>query len=116
MASKQTRRSISVSHDVYERLKAWCDANHDSMSNVVEVQTRKFLGMEPRSTTADKQSASTDRKTSTEVRVKTSELSEKSTWVPAIELPARVDTIKEVAEARKVLTPDQEKAAKIFTF
>ena len=115
MASKQTRRSISVSNDVYERLKAWCDANSDSMSNVVERETRKFLGMEPRAT-APRQLPSTDRKTSSEVRLTSSTLSEKSDWVPAIELPARVEKIKEVVEAKRVLTPEQEKAAKIFTF
>jgi len=35
MAKKQTRRSISVSRTTYERLKAFCETNHISMSQLV---------------------------------------------------------------------------------
>jgi len=115
MASKQTRRSISVSQDVYERLKAWCEANGRSQSDVVEQECRKFLGMAPRAQQI-KGAPSTTRKTTSEVRLTSSELSEKSDWKPAIQLPARIEKIKEVAEAKQVLSPEQEKAAKIFTF
>jgi hypothetical protein len=46
MAKKQTRRSISVSRSTYERLKAFCEANHVSMSQLVETQVNGFLGTE----------------------------------------------------------------------
>lgn len=115
MSSKQTRRSISVSGALYDKLKAYCDEHGDSMSNFVEARCREFFKMEPRAT-PPKELPSTDRKTTTEVRLTSSTLSEKSNWVPAIELPARVEKIKEVVEAKKVLTPEQEAASKIFTF
>ena len=44
MAKKQTRRSISVSRTTYERLKAFCEANNVSMSQLVETQVNGFLG------------------------------------------------------------------------
>ena len=56
MAKKQTRRSISVSRTTYERLKAFCEANNISMSQLVETRVNDFLGegsvtVEPRPTT-----------------------------------------------------------------
>src|SRR5437764_13612162 len=47
MAKKQTRRSISVSRTTYERLKAFCEANHISLSQFVEVRVGDFLTHEP---------------------------------------------------------------------
>ena len=44
MAKKQTRRSISVSRTTYERLKAFCEANNVSMSQLVETRVNAFLG------------------------------------------------------------------------
>ncbi len=44
MAKKQTRRSISVSRTTYERLKAFCEANNISMSQLVESRVNDFLG------------------------------------------------------------------------
>lgn len=44
MAKKQTRRSISVSRDTYERLKAYCETNGISMSQFVERRVGDFLG------------------------------------------------------------------------
>jgi len=44
MAKKQTRRSISVSRQTYERLKAFCETNNISMSQFVETRVGDFLG------------------------------------------------------------------------
>lgn len=44
MAKKQTRRSISVSRTTYERLKAFCECNNISMSQLVETRVNDFLG------------------------------------------------------------------------
>jgi len=44
MAKKQTRRSISVSRMTYERLKAFCESNNISMSQLVETRVNDFLG------------------------------------------------------------------------
>lgn len=44
MAKKQTRRSISVSRTTYERLKAFCEVNNISMSQLVESRVNDFLG------------------------------------------------------------------------
>ena len=46
MGKKQTRRSISVSRTTYERLKAFCETNNISMSQLVETQVNGFLGTE----------------------------------------------------------------------
>ncbi len=52
MAKKQTRRSISVSRNTYERLKAYCETNGISMSQFVEMRVGDFLGRSP---TVDRQ-------------------------------------------------------------
>ena len=44
MAKKQTRRSISVSRETYERLKAYCETHGTSMSQFVETRVGDFLG------------------------------------------------------------------------
>lgn len=44
MAKKQTRRSISVSRTTYERLKAFCETNNISMSQLVETRVNDYLG------------------------------------------------------------------------
>jgi len=44
MAKKQTRRSISISRATYERLKAFCETQGISMSQVVEGQIGGLLG------------------------------------------------------------------------
>ena len=44
MAKKQTRRSISVSRTTYEKLKAFCETNNISMSQLVETRVNDFLG------------------------------------------------------------------------
>jgi len=44
MAKKQTRRSISVSGNTYERLKAYCETNGVSMSQFIEQRVGDFLG------------------------------------------------------------------------
>jgi post-segregation antitoxin (ccd killing protein) len=43
MAKKQTRRSISVSREKYDRLKAYAEANNTSMSALVELAVDKAL-------------------------------------------------------------------------
>lgn len=48
MSKKQTRRSISVSGELYDRLRAHCEANNTTCSGVVEELLRSFLGMEER--------------------------------------------------------------------
>lgn len=48
MSKKQTRRSISVSGELYERLQAYCLAHGKTGSGVVEDLLRSFLGMEER--------------------------------------------------------------------
>lgn len=47
MAKKQTRRSISVSRSAYEKLKAFCEVNGISMSQVVEARIGDLLGDAP---------------------------------------------------------------------
>ena len=44
MAKKQTRRSISVRGDIYERVKRYCDNRGISMSAFVEERILEYLG------------------------------------------------------------------------
>ena len=44
MAKKQSRRSVSMSKNTYERLKAYCEVNSLSMSSFVEERIGDFLG------------------------------------------------------------------------
>lgn len=44
MAKKQTRRSISVSRETYQRLRVYCETNGISMSQFVERRVGDFLG------------------------------------------------------------------------
>jgi hypothetical protein len=44
MAKKQTRRSVSLSRNTYERLKSFCELNDVSMSEFVETRIGDFLG------------------------------------------------------------------------
>lgn len=45
MAKKQTRRSISMSRTVYERIKTHCEAKQLSMSNFVETASVDAINM-----------------------------------------------------------------------
>jgi hypothetical protein len=119
MSSKQTRRSISVSGDCYDKLKAWCEANGRSMSGICEDEIRKFLDMEPRPDHLARPfgvGTSTEKKTiSPKVEVVAPVITEVKEVVPP---PSRVETIREVVEAKKpqVSLKDLDAAAKIFTF
>lgn len=116
MSTKQTRRSISVSGDCYDRLKAYCKRENRSMSGVVEDELRKFLGMAPRDEGQERGFVSTVEKT----------VSPKVPVVPlppppvkeTTEPPPRVDKIREVVEAKKPAIPlaAVDAASKIFTF
>ena len=116
MSSKQTRRSISISGDCYDRLKAYCERENRSMSGVVEDEIRKFLGMEARPEGQERGFVSTVEKT----------VSPKLPVVPLppppvkeeVVPPPRVDKIREVAEAKKPSVPlaALDAASKIFTF
>ncbi|MFH0899475.1 MAG: hypothetical protein V2A73_02475 [Pseudomonadota bacterium] len=44
MAKKQSRRSVSISREAYERLKAYCETNGLAMSKFVEMRIGDYLG------------------------------------------------------------------------
>ena len=52
MAKKQTRRSVSLSRNTYERLKSFCELNDVSMSEFVETRIGDYLGR-PRKVAGD---------------------------------------------------------------
>lgn len=63
MAKRQTRRSISVSRQTYERLKTYCETNQISMSQFVERRVGDFLGRwEPPPVTRTEPTAEAPRK------------------------------------------------------
>lgn len=47
MARKQSRRSVSVSREAYDALRAKCDADAVAMSAIVEAYVRKLCGLGP---------------------------------------------------------------------
>lgn len=53
MAKKQTRRSVSLSRNTYERLKAFCELNDLSMSEFVETRIGDYLGRPRRASVDD---------------------------------------------------------------
>jgi hypothetical protein len=44
MATKQTRRSISVRGATYETLRRYCESKNRSMSEIVEEQLARLIG------------------------------------------------------------------------
>jgi hypothetical protein len=54
MSTKQTRRSVSISGELYEKLKAYCQEKGASMSGMVETLARAHLDMTPRAMDAEK--------------------------------------------------------------
>ncbi len=60
MAKKQTRRSISVSQDTYNRLKSYCETNGISMSQFVEMRVGDFLGRNDRPVAVEPRSQARD--------------------------------------------------------
>ncbi len=44
MAKKQSRRSVSLNRNTYERLRTYCETNHLAMSEFVESRIGEFLG------------------------------------------------------------------------
>ncbi|MBI4510334.1 MAG: hypothetical protein HY698_11925 [Deltaproteobacteria bacterium] len=44
MSKKQSRRSVSLNRNTYERLRAYCETNDISMSQFVETRIGDFLG------------------------------------------------------------------------
>ncbi len=43
---KRNRRSVSVTHETYVRLKAYCDMHGRKMAQVVEQQVNQYLDMQ----------------------------------------------------------------------
>lgn len=116
MASKQTRRSISISGETYDRLKLYCEQHGRSMSGVCEAETIKFLDSLPTQPKVTKPVSSIVKET------KVAPVQVVAPIVPPVveevTPPSRVDRIKEVVEAKKPAIPLEQldAASKIFTF
>lgn len=131
MSKKQTRRSISVSGEIYDRLQEYVKAQGKTGSGVVEDMLRAFFEMPER---VQKEVIAPiprfERKPRAErVRVLTTpELGPEATWVE--KGPAdRVQVIRDMTEAKAAFTKKEEDppkkkegvlpgdmASKIFTF
>lgn len=141
MASKQTRKSISITGDAYWALKARCEQDGTSMSGVCEGLIRTFLDLPEREAIARAIPRSSARPNLPrsyspakdietvlkDVVIRTDSLGPDTKWVPAkVEAGPvnRVKVIKDAHEAKAafekestpVLTESQKAAAKIFTF
>lgn len=53
MAKKQSRRSVSLNRQTYERLRTYCETNNLSMSEFVETRIGDYLGRSRRVLNAD---------------------------------------------------------------
>jgi len=134
MSKKQTRRSISVSGELYEKLQAYCQANGKTGSGVVEDLLRSFLGMEERAPNLAKppiprvervkpvdapsrvdqmkeiQASKAAPVASKEVVLTTPVLEKNGDW------EKKAAPIEPPAEGKKAGTPLPDLASKIFTF
>ena len=45
MAAKQTRRSVTIKTETYDRLKAFCETHECSLAGVTETVLRRALGL-----------------------------------------------------------------------
>lgn len=142
MATKQTRRSVSISGIAYDALKEHCEKDKSSFSGVVENLIRAYLGMEIR----PKEGRQFIRDPKEKSRKKASPVAAPVPPPPApakpylapkpvIQIPnpparvphppvlpepkpERIELIREAVERKKSDTPQDEKsvAARIFTF
>jgi predicted CopG family antitoxin len=116
MASKQTRKSISITGDAYRALKARCEKDGTSMSGVSERLIREFLDLPNRDELVAK------ARVAPKVKLVAKELAPETKWVEPAKLD-RSDQIRAAADriearkeepVKKVLPDDM--ASKIFTF
>lgn len=125
MAKKQTRRSISVSRTTYERLKAFCEANNISMSQLVETRVNDFLGEGgpevPRPLPAPRPAPAPVRPVPTITPIKSETAAPRPAPMPmtsaaaryAVEPPPPIIKPKQETAAPK---PAEKRADQIFTF
>ena len=130
MAKKQTRRSISVSRTTYERLKAFCEANSISMSQLVETRVNDFLGGEVVPATTQRSvptmsfTPTTPRPRFDRVSHVTSQPSVGAQPIPmtsaaarfAVEPPPPIIKITRTAQEESTPKPPEKRADQIFTF
>lgn len=109
MSKKQTRRSISVSRETYERLKLHVEANGGSCSAIVEDLLRPVIGLAPR--VVPERAAPKPRVR--EVVVATPVLEVNGDWEPR-PVPVPVRRAEPVVKQADPVLGDQ--ASKIFTF
>jgi hypothetical protein len=120
MASKQTRKSVSITGDAYWALRARCEKDGTSMSGVCEGLIRTFLELPERDQLAKSLPAKPAPKlvVATKVPVPTvvttKELAPKTEWKPVT--ASRVEQIRKAVEAKQEDGPPIDTAGGIFTF
>ena len=125
MSTKQTRRSVSISGAVYDRLKAHCVKESVSMSGLVEELLRGRLDMEQRETVRKLETRSNNHvevvRTVASATVHPKAKPKNGTARPAPTADAAPRTYgltkKQLAERRvKISEADERRAGNIFTF
>lgn len=61
MSSKQTRRSVSISGELYKAMKSYCEKNDRSASDFVETEMRRVLKLPQRVVSAQKKEPNADK-------------------------------------------------------
>lgn len=104
MASKQTRKSVSITGDAYWALRARCEKDGTSMSGVCEGLIRTFLELPER----DQLAKSLPAKPAPKLVV--------ATKVPVPMVVTTKEQIGKAAEAKQENGPPIDTAGGIFTF
>lgn len=116
MSTKQTRRSVSISGELYERLKAYCQKQGTSMSGMVETLARAHLDMTPRSID-EVAKKYTDKPAEVEVVITSASARVHPTAKPANGEEHTFGMTPKELEARKAkIVKAHRRAGNIFTF
>ncbi len=125
MSSKQTRKSVSISGELYLALRQEAEVRCTTGSGMVEAVMRKYLGM-PERTVKPKKPRSIGRPV-TKLKISGPPVEGTNVEVIRTEVHVAVDPKEQLKLDRKKefkkwedkqpkLTPDQKRASNIFTF
>jgi len=117
---KQTRKSISISGELYTALKAWCTAAEVSQSGLAERLLREHLGMEQRTMGRPRPAEDSNKKpevvttrVTTRVNPKAKPAGRPGSKMPVIRKPRKPEID---LDARRKLIEDKARGGGIFTF
>ena len=117
---KQTRRSLSISGELYEELKIHCAKEGTTQSGLVERLMREHLGMEKRTMGRPRPAESPDKPVEVVRSRVTVKVNPKAKQEPVSDRPPPKELAYGMSEdeiaSRRVTEADRREAGNIFTF